>query len=217
MSYPRIKQVLRADPVFESLVATNDREVILRSGEKIALPSLVADVYAALKATGCNMQSVSRMMILAAAARLTSSTAPVAEPSVPVVSAPPPPPPPPVRKRAVEAAKSPPPSAPPQLKSTSKHVVVTTSRVGAAPALAAEKPVDTATIHRYQCAVASAQLLAALHQLFERDDFPGHDIRKKKLDDLITEVEQASSAFVNLSVRAILRAKATITPQQTAD
>jgi hypothetical protein len=201
MSYPRIQQVLEADSMFVSQVANKDTTVTMRSGEKVQLPSLVVRTYDALKAAGCNMQSVARTTILAAAARLSSG-----EPLPYVAPAPP--------KAAPKAAKKA--AEPPRAQqSTTKPVVVTTTRAGAPRPIVVEKHFDTDVIHRYQCAVASAQLLAALHQLFEKDDFPGHELRKKKLDDLITEVEQASSQHVNLSVKAIIRAQTTTKHQAT--
>lgn len=202
MSYLRIQKVLEADSVFTSQVANKDTEVAVRNGEKVMLPSLVVNVFSILKANGCNMQSVSRTAILAAATRLADGEpVPVAPPAPIIEQAPKP-----ARKKAATPVVKPPESVKTQ-KSTTKPVVVTTARAGAPRPIALEKPIDTEVIHCYQCAVASAQLLAALHQLFEKDTFPGHELRKKKLDDLINEVEQSSSQHVNLSVKAIIRAQ----------
>jgi len=197
MSYPRIQQVLAAENMFAAQLANKDTEVTTRSGEKVMWPALVVNVYTTMKAAGCNMQSVPRMTVLAAAARLASG-----EP-VPVVV--PEPVPEPAPKAAQKAAQAKP-VAPKPLQSTTKPVVVTTTRPGEKPKIV-EPVVDSETIQRYQCAVAGAQLLAALHQLFEKDDGPGHELRKKKLDDLIDDVERASSASVNYSVKAIIRDK----------
>lgn len=196
--------------MFASQVASKDTEVLMRSGDKVMMPCLVVNVYSALKAAGCNMQSVPRTTILATAARLsngepvpTAAPAPAAAPVAPKIA----------RKKAAAPVETP--ESPKPQKSTTKPVVVTTARAGAPRPLVVEKPIDSEVIHRYQCAVAGAQLLAALHQLFEKDDFPGHETRKKKLDDLISEVEQSSSQHVNLSVKAIIRAQ-TSTTKQTA-
>lgn len=199
MSYQRIQQVLEADATFAATVANKDTQVHLRSGEVTKFSAIVVNVYNTLKAAGCNMQSVPKITVLATAASLSNggqvpTPAPVPPSAAPVKI---------VRKK--EADK--PPTIP---KSTTKPVVVTTARPGAPRPITVEKTVDTETIHTYQCAVAGAQLLAALHQLFEKDNYPGHEVRKKKLDDLIDEVEKASSNHVNLSVKAILRAQAAI-------
>lgn len=200
MSYQRIQQVLEADATFAARVANKDTEVHLRNGETTKFSGLVVNVYSTLKAAGCNMQSVPKITVLATAARLQSGgTVPTPAPSAPAAA----PAPKAVRKKDGVRQEKP-------QQSTSKPVVVTTARPGAPRPVAVEKPIDTEVIHRYQCAVASAQLLAALHQLFEKDDFPGHEARQKKLDDLINEVEQSSSQHVNLSVKAIIRAQASI-------
>ena len=199
MSYKRIQQILAADPVFAPQLAVADTEVIVR-GEKTQVPALVANTFKAIQSSGVDMQSVARTTVLATASMV--ATAPT---EVPTPVAPPPPPPPVV----VAAPKTKP--EPKPLQSTSKPVVVTTARAGSQRQ--DEKPIDTAIIHRYQCAIAGAQLLAALHQLFEMDDFPGHEKRKQKLDDLISEVEEASSTHVNLSVKALICAKSKIKAQ----
>jgi len=206
MSYPRIQQVLEADSMFAPQVTTKDTHVAMRSGEKVLLPSLVVGVYAALKAAGCNMQSVPKTSILATAARLTNG-----QPVLPTITVPMSLPDPKVARKKVQKSEN---SKPQQ--STSKPVMVGTVRAGAPRPAPVEKPIDADIIRRYQCAVASAQLLAALHQLLEKDDFPGHEVRKKKLDDLITEVEQSSSTHVNLSVKAIIRAQASINKQTSS-
>jgi hypothetical protein len=187
MSYHRIQKVLAADNMFASRVTG---KVDITPGT--TAPKFVVDVYNYLKAGGQDMQAVPKMQVLAAAMQLASGTA-----------APPPPPPVPPDPAPRPAKKVAKPMIP---KSTTKPLVVSTVRAGE-PRLAvpASPLVDAEVIHRYQCAVASAQLLAALHQLFERDTFPGHEGRKKKLDELITDVEQMSSAHVNLSVKAIIR------------
>ena len=191
--------------MFASQVANKDTEVQMRSGEKALLPALVVNVYNALKAAGRSMQSVPKNTILATAARLsngepvpTAAPAPAAAPMAQKVA----------RKKVAELPEA---VKPP--KSTTKPVVVTTARAGVPRPVVVEKPIDSEVIHRYQCAVAGAQLLAALHQLFEKDDFPGHELRKKKLDDLISEVEQSSSQHVNLSVKSIIRVKTSTTKQ----
>ena len=89
-------------------------------------------------------------------------------------------------------------------KTTKKPVVVVTARSGQA---VDHKINQVAVVQTYQCAVASAQLLAALHQLFEHDTGPGYEERRSKLDELIELVEKESSRHINLSVKAILRAK----------
>ena len=199
MSYPRIQQVLGADSVFADRTTTNDTEITLRCGEKELRPALVVNVFNALKAAGCNMQSVAKTTILATAARLSNGEpVPTAAPAPAAAVAP-------AKVARKKEAESP--TAPAQLKSTSRPVVVTTARAGAPRPIVPERPIDQDVVHRYQCAVAGAQLLAALHQLFEKDDFPGHETRRKKLDDLISEVEQSSSLHVNLSVKAIIRAQ----------
>lgn len=191
--------------MFADQVIAKDTEVQLRNGEKANHPALVVNVHNALKTAGANMQSASKTTILAIAASITSGR--------PMPVATPVPAPAPRLRRKPEPEKPAEPLKP--LQSTSKPVVVSIARAGAPRPIVPERQVDADVIHRYQCAVASAQLLAALHQLFEKDDFPGHEQRKKKLDDLINDVEQASSTHVNLSVKAIIRAKTSTTIQAT--
>lgn len=150
------------------------------------------------------MQSVAKTMVLATAARFLQGE-PVPEVPVPALSAPEPEAPKAIVSRMKAAGDAPAPKTP---QSTTKPVVITTSRPGAPRPLSVEKQADVEVVQRYQCAVASAQLLAALHQLFEKDDFAGHEDRKKKLDELIDMVEKSSSHHVNISVKAILRSKA---------
>lgn len=202
MSYQRIHQVLQADSMFAGQVTVKDTEVVMRN-EKVLYPALVVNVYNALKTANCNLQAASKTTILAAAASL------VAGRPLPVVATPP------ATQTRVKKASPAKPAAPPKpLQSTSKPVVVTTARAGAPRPPMPERPLDADVVHRYQCAVASAQLLAAVHQLFERDDYPGHESRKKKLDELISEVEQIASSHVNLSVKQIIRAQAVQTATQ---
>lgn len=200
MSYQRIQQVLEADPMFASKVADKDTEVPVRGGETVKMNSLIVNVHTTLKAAGCNMQAVAKNTILAAAARLSAGgPVPVMAP-VSVVQPKPAAPSAPKKKEGT-------PVAPRPLQSTTKPVVVTTARAGAQRQVP-DKPLDAEVIHTYQCAVASAQLLAALHQLMERDNFPGHEVRKKKLDELITSFEEMSSNHVNFSVKAIIESQA---------
>lgn len=218
MSYPRVQQILEADATFADRVSAKTVEVPGRNGAKVMVSNLAASVHNVLKQAGCNMQSVPRVTILATAARMGTEPVPFVAPAA--VTQAMPATPKPVRKKVAEkpaakpAAPPPKPTPPPPKpqpkpqQSTTKPVVVTTARPGTK--VQAEPPVDAGIIHRYQCAVASAQLLAALHQLFEKDDFPGHESRRKKLDDLINEVEQASSQHVIISVKAIIRAKGSI-------
>lgn len=189
--------------MFAPRVQVKDTEVLLRNNEKTHVSSLAADVFQVLKGAGCNMQAVPKMTVLAAAARLSNGL-PVPQPAAPV------PPttedaPPAGPKKVTEPS---PPAAPRTPRSTTKPVVVTTTRTSNV-LRPTEVPVSVEVIHQYQCMIASAQLLAALHQLFERDTFPGHEQRKHKLEDLINDVESMSSQHVNLSVKAIIRNKAT--------
>jgi len=195
--------------MFASQVAVKDKEVQMRNGEKVMLPTIVVNVYNSLKAAGCNLQSAPRPMILAAAARLSNG-----EPVPAMAPAPAPAPAAPKAVKKKEAA-APDTTTPRPQQSTTKPVVVTTARAGAPRPIAIEKPLDTDVVQRYQCAVAGAQLLAALHQLFEKDNFPGHELRRKKLDDLIDEVEKSSALHVNLSVKAIICAQTSTTKQTT--
>jgi hypothetical protein len=203
MSYLKIQQVLLADSMFAEQASVKDTEITMRNGEKAAFPALVVRVYDALRLAGGSAQGSSKNTILATAASLNAGL------PVPAVAPAPPSTANPVKqavKRATKAAAA----SPKVPQSTTKPIVVHTTRTGAprSPATATERPVDTYVIHRFQCAVASAQLLAAVYQLFEKDDFPGHEERKRKLDALIDDVEKMSTEFVNLSVKQIIRAQA---------
>lgn len=197
MSYQRIQLVLEADPMFSSKVVNKDTEVSVRGGDTVRMNALVVGVHAALKSAGCNMQAVAKNTILATAARLMTGEAvpgcapPPAQPKLDSPEAP-------KKKEGFKPA-----AAPKPIQSTTRPVIVTTSRAGA-PRPVQDRQIDAEVVQTYQCAVASAQLLAALHQLFERDNFPGHESRKKKLDDLINSVEEMSSTHVNLSVKSII-------------
>ncbi|MGV0949157.1 MAG: hypothetical protein ACOYB3_00695 [Azonexus sp.] len=195
--------------MFASQVAVKDKEVQMRNGEKVMLPTIVVNVYNSLKAAGCNLQSAPRPMILGAAARLSNGE--------PVPAMAPAPAPAPAAPKAVKKKEAAAPETTPTRpqQSTTKPVVVTTARAGAPRPIVIEKPLDTDVVQRYQCAVAGAQLLAALHQLFEKDNFPGHEVRRKKLDDLIDEVEKSSALHVNLSVKAIICAQTSTSAKQT--
>jgi hypothetical protein len=203
MSYAKIQAVLESDRSFASRLIVKDTEVVIRGGQKGMVPSLVFKVGEALKSAGIELQSAHKNMILATAATIPAGDH-VATPTIPAtVSAPQP---------ALVLAE-PTPAKKVVKPSPPKQVVVK----GAKPS---DKPLpkpspdpviqftDTGAIHRYQCAVASAQLLAALSQLFEKDEWPGHEERQKKLNDLIDDVEKASTQHVNLSVKQIIRAQA---------
>ena len=197
MSYNKIQLVLESDRSFASRLTVKDTEVAVRGGQKAMVPALVYQVGEALRASGYDLQSAPKNTILATAASIpvgTNGIMPIVPPAMSSAPAEPlpkrMPKPSPPKRVVVQGAK---PSAKPLPKSLPDPVVQFT---------------ESGAIHRYQCAIASAQLLAALSQLFEKDEWPGHEERLKKLNDLIDDVEKASTQHVNLSVKQIIRAQA---------
>lgn len=199
MSYQKVQTVLESDRSFVPRLIMRDTEVTLRGGQKIMVPRLVFQVGEALRANGFDLQSAPKNVVLATAASIGSdgfqppTTAPA---SVAIVAEAEP-----VERKAIK------PSPP-------KPVIVKGAKPSAKPmprpaqtADPVAQFIDNGAIHRYQCAIASAQLLAALSQLFEKDEWPGAEERRKKLNDLIDDVEKSSSQHVNLSVKQIIRAQ----------
>lgn len=201
MSYQKIQKILEAEQSFVPQLSVKDVEVPGRAGQKLMIPSLVYRVGEALKNAGHELQGASKNLILAVAASIPAGSAPVVVPppsSVPETVRKPTAKPAPPKPVIVKGAK-------PSAKPTPKPVEQLTSAA------------DSAVIHRYQCAIATAQLLAAVSQLFEKDDWPGCEERRKKLNDLIDDIEKASTQHVNLSVKQIIRARTAVQKESNGE
>lgn len=209
MNYDKVQAILESDRSFSSRLSVKDTEVIGRKGHKVMVPALVYQVGEALKSCGLDLSAPKNVILATAAsipignsdgyvmqiqAPIASVTAPQPDASAPPLAKKLPKPAPP-RQVIVKGAK---PTAKPQPKPQDDPITQFT---------------DSGAIHRFQCAIAAAQLLAAVSQLFEKDEWPGGDDRRKKLDDLIDEVEKVSTQHVNLSVKQIIRAQ---TAQKTS-
>lgn len=199
MSYQKVQKALESEPSFAAQLAAKDTEVTGKGGQKSMIPALVFRVGEALKNAGFEMSTASKNTILAMASSLPAG-APAASPAL--VAAP-----------ASELTKRPAAKPPPPKPVTVKGAKPSAKPAPKAPMEATPTIIDSSVIHRYQCAIASAQLLAALSQLMEKDDWPGSEERRKKLNDLIDDIEKVSTQHVNLSVKQIIRAQ---TAQQKA-
>ena len=200
MNYDRIHKILKSDGSFADRLAVNDTQVLGKGGHTVMIPLLVYQVGEAVRAANLEPQLVHKNAILA-----TASTIPVGSNTVPQ----------PLPSAKPEAVAAPVDDQSPKRTvrpAPPKQVIVKGAKASSPPpAKPQPDPVvpftDSGAIHRYQCAVASAQLLAALSQLFEKDDWPGNEDRRRKLNDLIDDVERVSTQHVILSVKQIIRAQ----------
>jgi len=203
----RIQKVLEDEPRFAATVARRDQRVTIK-GVEHSYAALTVAVGQALQQAGVDDTKCPREFILVFAMKSAEGTLP---PPLPEGTKPPVA----ITPRAVVKArpvKPKPEAVPADAPKPPEPVTVVCAQSPSAPpraqSVAQEKMnqfIASGDMLRFQCCVASGQLLAALYQLAEQDTQPGHEERKALITALVDKYEEMAKTYINFSVKQIIR------------